>query len=162
MPLRPKQLPPYYTPGTIPQGTKVHTQTQPISTTTTAAVPAGIYIMPANTLSNDGDTLILNYWGNSYNSATNAIIDLDAFGLPQGIGAFLGDKYWQLHVTIMRVNDTDVYTEIILYAGTTIHYLINGSLGSLDFTIENTIQITIQAPTDGNVRCNAGYTLLIT
>ena len=65
MPLDPKQLPPYYTPGT--QGTidnkytRLNTQYAPIATSGTSETDLYTYTIPANTLTQNGDTIQIKF-----------------------------------------------------------------------------------------------------
>lgn len=161
MPLTPKQEPPYYETGeTNPTNAvqRIATQTTVVPTSGTSETTVQTITIPANTLTQNGDIITMNYWGNSTNLPSSAQVSVTAFGTALGSHGWINNYKWQLKVNLMRVTSSIVYytSQLILNAGTP--QLIESSITSINFTIEQTITLTIQAAVDGNVQCNAGYT----
>lgn len=164
MPLDPKQQPPYYQPGTGTSGqaplTKVYSQTTIVESATTTLTNVTTYIIPANTLQNNGDAIEMTFWGNTYNNPTVAIVKATLFGNANDF-SMTGDHTWKLKITILRQSSSVVaYSGHLISSGTT-NILLQGTYESIDFTDPNNLQIQIEAGIDGNIRSTAGYITII-
>lgn len=158
------EKPPYYK-LTTNQGapsTIVHSQAVPIETINTTPVIAAIYQMPGNTMSQPGDILEMTYWGNRFNGTGSSQIALTIFGETLTGEAFTPNVAWRMEATVIRANTagTAYYTYLFIVQGVGIT-TVQGSKGSIDFTIPQDFNITMEAFTDGNLRCGAGYTQLL-
>lgn len=163
MPLDPKQQPPYYRPGTT-TGTPfqtIHTQTTIQESSGTSQTTTAAYEIPANTLTQDGDIIILNQWGNAYNNPTIISMVQTIFDQAIALPPFVGDGAYNIKTEIMRKTSSIIAYSITMIKNSIDPISIQGTIGSLNFATPYNVNLLIQANTDGNVRLSAAYITLL-
>lgn len=154
------EKPPYYeivnniTQKTISVIDTKYTQT---ATTDTSLTTVHTFELPANTLNENGKGIQMLFWGNSYNASVLYDIYANTFGHDQNF-AFTGIKDWMFRLTIIRATESIYYYLMEISPDGN---ALQGSKGSIDFTIATNLIVKIQAPTSGNIRCSAGIISLI-
>lgn len=162
MPLLPKQLPPYYTPGTLNPGgggtfSRVYANVTTIPTVGTTETTFYTYTIPANSLTQTGDGYELQFVAIYTENTEDHIFRFKVGGVTQQAYT-LNDTGWaKISVQIIRNSPTSIYVIPQLQGGIEVGEPVVQQV-TVDFT--TTIALTFTGQCTGIATINA-YTLTV-
>lgn len=155
MPIAPKQQPPYYTaepmptPATSGDYTRLNVQYTDVTTSGTSETDLYLYTIPANTLSNNGDTLQIKFGVIKSGTTGTAIIRFYLDGTNQ-LGAFTELQYQAWTIQIIRTSSS---TARIIFELTP-----ETGQDTTIFQTANTLNFTTTIPLKFTGECQTGDT----
>lgn len=152
MPITPKQQPPYYKPEPMPTPTtsgdytRLNVQYTDLTTSGTSETDLYLYTIPANTLSQNGDTLQIKF-GVIKSGINNPAVVRYYFDGTNQLGAFTELQYQAWTIQIIRTSSTTARIIFELTPETGQDTTIFQTVNSLDFTATIATKFTGEAQT---------------
>ena len=157
MPLDPKQQPPYYTPGTPGtinnKYTRLNAQYTAVQTSGTTETDLYTYTLPANSLTTNGDGILITFCTQAPDSTVNNTLRFYFNAVQQFTDTIdTGEAIITHKLEILRISTTEVkITTHQVYASGTNFTQIQ-TVNSLDFTNTIPIKFTGQCPNPGQLQ----------